>query len=253
MKLGKQCLIVGDPMQLPPVVEMADETDYEGIDIETQVYGMKTFVCSTDAPSYRMTTSFRLTPASTNQSKYFYDGNFTSVQKEKVLFNVPAEMSPFFPDEGGTIIYQTKGSSGADCSKGALEIIRKIVGIFSTYYPKRRLAILSPFVDTTDILQSEFCNDDQKLDLLVETINRIQGETVDYTIFYIPLRNYKFAFNDNLFNVATSRSRSTTLLVIDMPLDIIPIKSNKVRQFLKNCNNVNFALHRDKNHELKEN
>ena len=245
MKLGKQCLIVGDPMQLPPIVEMENESDYEGIDLDTQIYGMKTFVCSKEAPSIRMTTSFRLTPASTNQTKYFYDGNFTSVQKKKILFNVPAEKSPFFPEEGGTIIYNTGGSSSAICSKSALEIIRKIIGIFNAYYPKRRLAILSPFVETTNTLQSEFCGDDQKLDLLVETINRIQGETVDYTIYYIPLRNHDFAFSDNLFNVATSRSRSTTLLITDKPIDSILIKSVKVRQFLRNCKSVNLDSHID--------
>lgn len=206
---------------------------------------MLTYVCSTNVPSFRMTTSFRLTQASTKLSKYFYGGNFTSVQKKKTLFNVPSEMKPFFPDEGGTIIYTTKGASGAACSKGALDIIRKIVNVFNGYYPRRRLAILSPFVLTTNALQAEFCNDDQKIDLLVDTINRIQGETVDYTIFYVPLRNYDFAFSDNLFNVATSRSRSTTLLITDMPVGIIPVKSNMVKQFLSNCVEVDFNKNDD--------
>lgn len=194
MRLGKKCLIVGDPMQLPPVVEINNAADYQGIDVDTQANGMMTYVCSTNMPSFRMTTSFRLTSASTNQSKYFYGGNFTSVQKKKTLFNVPSDVKPFFPDEGGTIIYTTKGSSGADCSKDALDVIRKIVNVFYGYYPKRRLAILSPFVLTTKALQAEFCNDDQKVDILVDTINRIQGETVDYTIYYVPSRNYDFAF-----------------------------------------------------------
>lgn len=245
MKLGKKCIIVGDPMQLPPVVEISNTADYQGIDIDTQVNGMLTYVCSTNVPSFRMTTSFRLTQASTNLSKYFYGGNFTSVQKKKTLFNVPSEMKPFFPDEGGTIIYTTKGASGAACSKGTLDIIRKIVNVFNGYYPRRRLAILSPFVLTTNALQAEFCNDDQKIDLLVDTINRIQGETVDYTIFYVPLRNYDFAFSDNLFNVATSRSRSTTLLITDMPVGIIPVKSNMVKQFLSNCVEVDFNKNDD--------
>ena len=144
-------------------------------------------------------------------------------------------MKPFFPDEGGTIIYNTDGGSGANYSKTALEVIRKIVSVFTSYYPKRRLAILSPFVLTTEKLQEEYYRDNQKLDILVETINRIQGETVDYTIYYVPLRNPEFAFSDNLFNVATSRSRSTTLLLTDMPIDIVPIKSNKVRNFIKEC------------------
>lgn len=245
VKLGKKCLVVGDPMQLPPVVEISNTADYQGIDIDTQANGMLTYVCSTNVPSFRMTTSFRLTQASTKLSKYFYGGNFTSVQKKKTLFNVPSEMKPFFPDEGGTIIYTTKGASGAACSKGALDIIRKIVNVFNGYYPRRRLAILSPFVLTTNALQAEFCNDDQKIDLLVDTINRIQGETVDYTIFYVPLRNYDFAFSDNLFNVATSRSRSTTLLITDMPVGIIPVKSNMVKQFLSNCVEVDFNKNDD--------
>lgn len=243
MKLGKKCLIIGDPMQLPPVVEIVNSANYSGIDINTQTYGMMTYICSKEVPSYRITTSYRLTPASTRQSKYFYGGHFTSIQKKKTLFNVPSDIKPFFPDEGGSIIYTTNGSSGADCSPGAKEIIHKIVDVFTGYYPKRRLAILSPYVQTTKLLQAEFCHDDQKLDLLVDTINRIQGETVDYTIYYIPLRNYDFAFDENLFNVATSRSKSTTLLITDMPLDIIPIHSNKVRRFLNHCKAVCFSGH----------
>lgn len=245
LKLGKKCLIVGDPMQLPPVVDIVNVDDYRDIDVSTQSNGMLTYICSSDVPSYRMTTSFRLTPTSTEQSKYFYGGHFTSVQKKKTVFNVPSEMKPFFPEEGGTIIYNTKGSSGANSSQGALDIIRKIVVTFNGYYPNRRLAILSPFVLTTNTLQEEFCNDNQKLDLLVETINRIQGETVDYTIYYIPLRNYDFAFSDNLFNVATSRSKSATLLITDMPLDLIPIHSNKVKQFLSECKSVDFTVNTD--------
>lgn len=245
MKLGKKCLIVGDPMQLPPVVEIINETDYIDIDVDTQANGMMTFICSLDLPSFRITTSHRLTSKSTEQTKFFYGGHLSSVQKKKTLYNVPADMAPFFPEEGGTIIYATDGSSGANCSNGALKIIHKIVSVFNGYYPKRRLAILSPYVLTTKILQKEFCYDDQKLDLLVDTINRIQGETVDYTIYYIPLRNHDFAFSDNLFNVATSRSKSTTLLITDMPIECIPIKSVKVRQFLSKCKSVSFDTHND--------
>lgn len=254
MKLGKKCIIVGDPMQLPPVVEMINEEDYKSIDVDTQANGMMTYVCSKEVPSFRITTSYRLTEASTNQTKFFYGGHFTSVQKTRTTFNVSPEMAPFFPKEGGTIVYNTVGDSSANCSKGALDIIEKIVSVFTDYYPKRRLAILSPFVLTTNKLQEAFCGEGQKLDLLVETINRIQGETVDYTIYYVPLRNHRFAFSDNLFNVATSRSRSTTLLVTDMPLDAIHIGSIKVLEFVKNCKQVDVnsfsAINRD---EIKKN
>lgn len=238
MKLGKRCLIIGDPMQLPPVVEILNSSDYKGIDVSTQTNGMLTYICSKKVPSYRITTSYRLTEASANQSRFFYGGHLSSVQEKGIIFNVPSDIKPFFPEEGGTLIYTTKGSSDANCSAEALDIIHKIVDTFKGYYPKRRLAILSPYVLTTKFLQAEFCKDNQILDVLVDTVSRIQGETVDYTIYYVPLRNHEFAFSDNLFNVATSRSRSTTLLITDIPLDLIPIGSNKVRQFLSTCKYV---------------
>lgn len=72
-------------------------------------------------------------------------------------------------------------------------------------------------------------------------MSRIQGETVDYTIYYIPSRNQRFAFSENLFNITTSHSKSTTLLISDMPLDIIPINTNKVMQFLSHCKNVDLT------------
>lgn len=239
MQLGKKCIIVGDPMQLPPVVEIENEADYKAIDINTQTNGMMTYICSVNVTSFRITTSFRLTASSANQSKYFYGGHLTSVQDKNVKYEVPVELSKFFPDEGGTVIYNTKGDSGGNYSKEALETIHKIVSVFDGYYPKRRLAILTPFVLTTKKLQEEYYGENTKLDILVETINRIQGETVDYTIYYIPSRNHKFAFSENIFNVATSRSRSTTLLITDIPIDAIHIYSNKVKGFLNNCKVIN--------------
>ena len=243
MRLGRKCLIVGDPMQLPPVAEMENPGDYVDIDVETQLNGMMTFVCSTSVPSFRMTTSFRLTAASASQTKFFYGGNFSSVQKSPTLFNVPADVKPYFPDEGGTLLCQSEGGSGADCTPSALRIMHQIEQVFLKYYPKRRLAILSPYVRTTKFLQKEFCGESQKFDILVETVNRIQGETVDYTIYYIPLRNFAFAFSENLFNVATSRSRSTTLLLTDMPLEYMPVASVKVAKFLSACKTVEFVRH----------
>lgn len=240
LKLGRKCLIIGDPMQLPPIVDISNRLDYQGIDIDTQVNGMRTFICSMDVPCFRLTTSYRLTPQSASQTKIFYNDNLSSKHKEQIIFNVPDKLSPFFPIEGGTILYNTQGCAGGDCSQEALDLMKSIEDIFQKYYPKRKLAILSPYIDTTNILQEEFCKETQSLDILVETVSRIQGATVDYTIYYIPSRNFDFAFSDNLFNVATSRSRSTTLIITDMPIDTYPIKSINVRTFLSSCKYVDF-------------
>lgn len=239
-KLGKKCIIVGDPMQLPPVFEMSNPSDYVGIDVETQANGMMTLIRSTDIPSFRITTSYRLTHDNCLQTGVFYNNALTSVQpiEEKVDFSKITSYKACFPKQGGTIIFSTDGSTGANCSEGALALMKNLVREFTEHYPSYEYAIISPFVKTTNILQKEFCGDNQKLTITVDTVNRIQGLTVDYSIYYIPNRNSGFAFSDNLFNVATSRSRSTTLIITDMPIDYIPIKSDKVKLFLANTPHI---------------
>ena len=61
-------------------------------------------------------------------------------------------------------------------------------------------------VDTVKELQKRFSNSDIDLDLTIETVDRIQGMTVDYAVLYIPGRNPGFALEERRFNVATSRS-----------------------------------------------
>ena len=52
-------------------------------------------------------------------------------------------------------------------------------------------------------------------DVLVETIDRIQGLTTDFTIFFIPTESIPFALQVNRFNVATSRAKLCTLIIAD--------------------------------------
>jgi rRNA-processing protein FCF1 len=234
-RLGRMCLIVGDPMQLPPIVKMDVPAKYEGIDVDTQANGMMTTLRATDINSYRITTSYRLTAKSASQSSLFYNGHLTSVQKEQIDFSLATERPYLFPKCGGTVLYKTSGSSSAILSEEALEVMRYVERVFKMHYANRKLAILTPYVETTKKLQAEFCKDEQTLDITVDTIHRIQGLTVDYTIYYVPTRNFNFAFSENLFNVATSRSRTTTLLLTDLPLEMMPIKSAKVRAFLSSC------------------
>ena len=50
------------------------------------------------------------------------------------------------------------------------------------FYPDRSLAIITPFRDSVKELQKRFCTSDLELDITIETIDRIQGMTVDYAI-----------------------------------------------------------------------
>lgn len=235
-KLGKKCLIVGDPMQLPPIISNPRKAIYKAWNVNTQVEGLRTFALGTDVKSYRIVTTFRLTDASAKLTGIFYDNRFRSVQKEKVDFCKCN--SPLFPNGGGVLYLNTQDFTNGVISGTALEIISSVIALISANYPKRSLAIISPFNDSVKQLQKSFLNDSNLDDITIETIDRIQGMTVDYAILYIPGRNPGFALDERRFNVATSRSRSTTLIITDIQLEYLHSLSPKVSTFIKKCDVV---------------
>lgn len=232
-KLGERCLIVGDPMQLPPIIRNPNKTQYKSWNANTQIEGLKTYALGTDVKSYRIVTTFRLPPASAKLTATFYSNSFRSVQKEPVDFSMCPRS--YFPEGGGVIYHYTHDYTNGIVSGSGLNLVGEVVHYISKYYPKRSLAIISPFNDTVKQLQKTFLTDTAIDDFTIETIDRIQGMTVDYAILYVPGRNPKFALDERRFNVATSRSRSTTLIISDIPLTEMHSIPAKVSSFIKQC------------------
>lgn len=235
-KLGRKCLIVGDPMQLPPIISNPRKALYNAWNANTQIEGLKAYALGTDVKSYRITTTFRLTKASAELTGIFYSNRFLSVQKQPLDFS--RCHSNLFPEGGGVIYHYTQDYTNGIVSGSGLHIVSQVVDEFTRNYPNRSLAIISPFNDTVKQLQKTFLTESSLADFTIETIDRIQGMTVDYAILYIPGRNPGFALDERRFNVATSRSRSTTLIISDIPLTNLHSISPKVAAFIKKCKSL---------------
>ena len=235
-QLGVTCLIVGDPMQLPPIVKL-NNPQYNSWNVSTQVEGLKTMALGSQIKSYRIITTFRLTSRSAALTKYFYGNRFMSVKKEYLDFT--DANSPLFPSEGGVLYYCTNDTRNGVYSDKADAIIRNVIETMEKRYPMRSLAIITPFRDSVKELQKRFCTSNIELDITIETIDRIQGMTVDYAVLYVPGRNPGFALEDRRFNVATSRSLSTTLIISDIPLNEFHTVSPTVIRFIDNCDKYN--------------
>lgn len=231
-QLGIDCMIVGDPMQLPPIVKL-NNPQYKSWNVSTQVEGLKTVALGSHIKSYRIITSFRLTKRSAALTKYFYGNRFVSVKQDYLDFS--DANSPLFPSEGGCLYHCTYDVRNGVYSDKADSIIRNVINTMERYYPTRSLAIITPFRDSVKELQKRFCASNIELDITIETIDRIQGMTVDYAILYVPGRNPGFALEDCRFNVATSRSLSTTLIISDVPLNEFHTVSPTVLKFIHNC------------------
>lgn len=234
-QLGKKCLIVGDPMQLPPIVKLNNPL-YNSWNVMTQIEGLSTFALGTDVTAYRIVTTFRLTAKSAALTKMFYGKNFVSVKKEYQDFS--SIKNALFPNDGGVLYYCTDDAKDGLYSNSADELIRIVVESMEKFYPERSLAIITPFRDTVKELQKRFSTSDIELDLTIETVDRIQGMTVDYAILYVPGRNPGFALEERRFNVATSRSKSTTLIISDVPLQNFHTIPPKVIKFVEQCDYV---------------
>ena len=241
--LGKKCLIVGDPMQLPPIVKSLKKPQYKLFNANAQIEGMKTFALGTEIKSYRIITTFRLSPNSAKLTGIFYDNRLSSVNPHIPDFS--SVKSPFILKDGG-VVYQTTGdNSNGVCTDGALTVIGSIIDGFKASFPEIEIAIITPFKESVKELQKHFLTADSLVNLTIETVDRIQGMTVDYTIMYIPGWKPSFALDENRFNVATSRSRSTTLVLSDAPLENLHSASAKISHFLNCCDRIdgNGAIH----------
>lgn len=234
--LGEHCLIVGDPMQLPPIVKLNDPL-YNLSNVSSQIHGLKSIALGSDIKSYRIVTSFRLTKKSAKLTKLFYGNRLTSVKSDYLDFSKIS--SPMFPSDGGVIYLFTNDMGNGYYSDSCNAILHKIVNCLDDNYPSYKIALISPFRDTVKELQKHFSSPDYNIDITIETIDRIQGMTVDYAILYLPGRNPGFALEECRFNVATSRSRSTTLIISDMPIGDLHSVSSLVKEFIRQCDRLN--------------
>ena len=246
-QLGDKCLIVGDPMQLPPIVKLNNPL-YNTWNVNTQVEGLKTFALGSAMKSYRIVTTFRLTEKSAALTKVFYGNRFVSVKNDYLDF--ASAGTSLFPNDGGVIYHCTEDLKNGFYSDKADYLIRLVVNTMENYFPQRSLAIITPFRDTVKELQKRFSIADIDLDITIETIDRIQGMTVDYAILYIPGRNPGFTLEERRFNVATSRSLSTTLIISDMPLGQLHSVPPSVIKFINLCDKMDGNLSIEQAHVI---
>lgn len=150
-QLGKKCLIVGDPMQLPPIVK-TDNPLFNTWNVSTQVDGLITFALGSNVKAYRIVTTFRLTEKSAALTKLFYGNRFLSVKKEYQDFS--SIKNALFPNEGGVLFCCTNDAKNGLYSETADRLIRIVVESLGNNYPERSLAIMTPFRETVKELQN---------------------------------------------------------------------------------------------------
>ncbi|SEG30399.1 PIN domain-containing protein [Algoriphagus boritolerans] len=241
-KLGTKCIIIGDIKQLEPIFHK----EYAPEDINNyhwMVCGLKAIsYYLPNTKQYILTDSYRLTQNSVDATNSFYSG----MLKSKSEAQLPLNFSQFpllkntFQDNGGTSLKIFELPDGripsGECSKFIVDLVNDL----KQYNAKAEIAVLAFNRDTVRFLQKEiFSKCSNTEDVLVETIDRIQGLTTDFCIFFIPTESIPFALQANRFNVATSRAKLSTVIITDENIhSFYPLINNDVKTYLQKTKQV---------------
>jgi len=241
-KLGKKCIIIGDIKQLEPIFHK----EYAPEDVNNyhwMVCGLKAIsYYLPNTKQYILTDSYRLTQNSVDATNSFYSGKL----KSKSSAELPLNFSNFplldesFQNIGGTSMRKFQLPDGRIPSAECSQFIIALVNQLKQFDSKTEIAVLAFNRDSVRFLQKEIyskCADTDNV--LVETIDRIQGLTTDFTIFFIPTESIPFALQANRFNVASSRAKLSTIIITDENINsFYPHINNDVKTYLQKIKEV---------------
>lgn len=211
--LGKKVLWIGDQMQMQPIIMLSDETIARN-DYYMLANGFQTLCDNFKYPSYILTETRRLLPRAAELTSTFYHVPIKSVADFEYLFK--DDKKDYFPKDGGcSIVYQTMPAGKKD-DYNSCQFVAGIVDDVLQKYKDLEVAVLAKFTDSVKMLQN--CVIDRlgtRQNVLVDTVERVQGLTCDVCIFYIPNTMMDMSLDRPLFNVATSRAKQMTIIVCD--------------------------------------
>lgn len=237
--LGSKVLLIGDHMQLPPVLI----NRHDAVKIVTQadsiINGFSYLIRTTKNPAYLLTGTRRLAAAAAALTSLYYDSDLVSLAD---AVNNEPDKSPFFslfhPKGGITkALYRINETDGHNrhiiklCCQIAAELLNKD--------KKTEVALLAPYASAETALYRAFSDlSGENPRLLISTIHKVQGLTTDFTILFLPLDNPSFELDDQLFNVATSRAKRGTLIVAPSYVNMVLKISYATTAFIERAKDV---------------
>lgn len=204
-RMSKKIIWIGDQCQLPPIVN----SNIDNIIVNQQeIYlnGFKTICERSSIPSYMLPNSYRLSPRAVEYTGIFYQGNLSSMNKNAELptgpywIQVTMEHNNTAPFNGINAVMKTIETIKENDKKSKIAILTKLRNTVK----ELQKAVISEYGDTESII--------------VDTVERVQGLTRDYCIFFIPNVTVFLSLDKALFNVATSRATKATYIISDSNL-----------------------------------
>ena len=214
--LGKKVLWIGDQKQMQPIILLSDETIIRN-DYYMLANGFQTLCDNFRYPSFILTETRRLLPRAAALTSTFYHVPIKSVAEFEYIFK--DDNKGYIPSDGGSTIVFKAMPAGKKDDFNSCQFVAGIVEDIMQKDRNLQVAVLTKFTDSVKMLQN--CVIDRigtRDNILIDTVERVQGLTCDVCIFYIPNTMMAMSLDRPLFNVATSRAKQLTIIVCDPSL-----------------------------------
>lgn len=176
--------------------------------------GFVTLCDNFDFKSYILTETHRLLTRSAKLTSLFYHIPLKSVAEFDYIF--ANNNLSYLPKDGGTVLLYKEMPVGEKADNESCDFTIGIVKDILSTQPKIKIAVLTKFRSTVRMLQNCFISKyDSKENVLIDTVERVQGITCDVCIYYIPNTMMGMSLDKPLFNVATSRAKQLTIIIAD--------------------------------------
>lgn len=234
-KVGKNVIVVGDPNQIVPIVTNRNYKVLPNIDI--LINGMNTLSQIEDFSFCRKTETRRLTERSTIYTNCFYSN---TIQSKSLFDNIDNDKNSF--QKLTEITHSKGGPTLVEFSKKGGDILNQMLRFLVialnelTVLKHNDIAVLTPYVETLTHLQQNLKLKTNSRNYLIESVDRVQGLDVDYCFYLIP-KSSSFSFNLNRFNVATSRAKKSSFILVEQDFDRIVNLPNEVDNYLSKLRN----------------
>jgi len=236
-KLAEKVLIVGDPLQLPPIILNEHSASSIHPEIMRFARGLEAYAANAGSKAYMLAETHRLSQSATELTGIFYRNQLSSVASDFKKVITSERFNNLIPSDGGVKLHYMPLIPEGVFPKQAVELVAILVEDILEKNPDLEISVLAPFRATVLLLQDRLGkNLDDFSRLTVETIDRIQGLTTDFTIYLLALSNPSFALDTNRFNVATSRAKSGTLIITDENFIYFRGIDPRVTKFLTSLN-----------------
>ena len=252
--IGKNVIWIGDPNQLPPVTIIEDDI-IKRKGLIHLIEGLKTICTNLSVPSYLLSETYRLTSRGASYTGIFYNDSLKSIAPKDIRMSfseINFEIGKFLNPQGGPTLIKTEMPVGDSKPQSAIQLVVALLAhLTKTHEKDFEIAVLTKLKKTVKELQKNVSSNlGNDRNILIETIERVQGLTCDICIFLIPNAMQNMSLQRSLFNVATSRAKRHTIIIADKNILSFPFADKQVNTYLKKLNE-DFSFEVDTNYNNK--